>query len=130
MTAKNKYQKINQEIGEEMKGKLIKKRTDITKLNKTDTLICMRFRPSIHDLMDINKYAPNLRYIILTLQLCLIPHISYSAINALYNTTLTSQTSSINVCLAIFINIYLLGLMSIIFMLSSNTRPNQLMQLS
>ncbi len=66
MTAKNKYQKINQEIGEEMKGKLIKKRTDITKLNKTDMLICMRFRPSIHDLMDINKYAPNLRYIILT----------------------------------------------------------------
>lgn len=49
-----------------MKGKLIKKRTDITKLNKTDTLICMRFRPSTHDLMDINKYAPNLRYIILT----------------------------------------------------------------
>ena len=49
-----------------MKGKLIKKRIDITKLNKTDTLICMRFRPSIHDLMDINKYAPRLRYIILT----------------------------------------------------------------
>lgn len=73
------------------------------------------------NLPKINMY---MRYFILTLQFCLLPHMAYSAINALYHSSLTSQTSTINVCLAIFINIYLLGIISIIFMLSRSLKPN------
>ena len=63
------------------------------------------------------------RYFILTAQLCLAPHLWFSTISALYSSSLTSQGSSINVCLAIFICIYLLGLLTAIFILSLEISP-------
>lgn len=74
--------------------------------------------------MKISMY---LRYLIVTVQFCLLPHMAYSAINALYNSSLTSQTSSINVCLAIFINVYLIGLITALFLLSKSLTPNEIM---
>lgn len=71
--------------------------------------------------MKISMY---IRYIIITVQFCLLPHISYSAINALYNSSLTSQTSSINVCLAIFINVYVIGVIVAVFLLTRTVVPN------
>lgn len=67
------------------------------------------------------------RYLILTLQYCLLPHLAYSGINALYNTSLTSQTSSINVCLGIVINVYLLGSIVGIAAMTRGLRANELM---
>lgn len=67
-----------------------------------------------------------LRYLIITIQICLIPHISYSTVNAFYNTTLTTQTSAMNVCIAIFISIYLLGFMISLFLLASSLQQKEL----
>lgn len=67
-----------------------------------------------------------LRYVIITIQICLLPHLSYSAVNAFYNTTLTTQTSAMNVCIAIFINIYLLGFMIALFLLAHSRRQNEI----
>lgn len=74
-----------------------------------------------HQFIKIIMYY---RYIILTLQLCLLPHMAYSSVNALYNASLTSKTSALNVCLAIVINVYLLGLIIILFMLTRRIKPN------
>lgn len=76
------------------------------------------------------KLLMYLRYIIITIQICLLPHISYSAVNAFYNTTLTTQTSAINVCIAIFINIYLLGFMIALFLLARGLNSNDLVALN
>ena len=67
------------------------------------------------------------RYVILTIQFCLFPHMAYSSVNSLYHSSLTSQASSINVCIAIFLNVYLLGLISALFILTKQMKENQLM---
>lgn len=67
------------------------------------------------------------RYGTITLQFCLLPHMAYSAVNALYHSSLTSQSSSINVCIAIFVNVYLLGLIAALFIISKQIKPNELM---
>lgn len=67
------------------------------------------------------------RYVTLSLQFCLLPHMAYSAVNALYHSSLNSQTESINVCLAIFINVYLLGLIAALFIMAKNLKPHPLM---
>lgn len=74
-----------------------------------------------HSIMKLSMY---IRYFIITLQFCLLPHMSYSAINALYHSSLTSQTSSINVCLAIFINVYFIGIIFAVFLMSRAVVPN------
>lgn len=74
-----------------------------------------------HQYMKIIMYY---RYTLLTLQLCLLPHMAYSSVNALYNASLTSKSSALNVCLAIVINVYLLGLIIILFMLTKRSKPN------
>lgn len=89
------------------------------------TSFCKRYLCRLNpNIMKISMY---IRYIIITVQFCLLPHISYSAINALYNSSLTSQTSSINVCLAIFINVYVIGVIVAVFLLTKAVVPNQLM---
>ena len=65
-----------------------------------------------------------LRYFIVTIQLCLLPHMSYCSINALYNSSLTSQVSAMNVCLAIFITAYLIGFIASLFIFTKSLTPN------
>lgn len=73
---------------------------------------------------SFNKICMYFRYLILTLQICALPHLTYSSVNALYNSSLTSQTSSINVCIAIFINIYIAGLIVALFWGTKGLKPN------
>ena len=49
------------------------------------------------------------RYFMVTVQLCLAPGMWYSSVYALRSASMTSQGSSINVCISIFISIYLLA---------------------
>jgi hypothetical protein len=59
-----------------------------------------------------------LRYFIVTIQLCLLPNMTYCCFNALYHSSLTSQANSMNVCIAIFVCIYLLGFIASLFILT------------
>ena len=63
------------------------------------------------------------RYFMVTVQLCLAPGMWYSAVYALRSASMTSQGSSINVCISIFIAFYLLAFLSLIFILSSQISP-------
>lgn len=63
------------------------------------------------------------RYAIITLQLCLLPHMTYSAVNALYNSSLTSQNYAINVCLAIFVNVYNAAFVAALFAITADLKP-------
>ena len=56
--------KFYQGNGEKMKGKLIKTRSDIQKIQKDTEMICLQFRPSIIDAFDIKKRTPRLKHII------------------------------------------------------------------
>lgn len=85
-------------------------------------ILCKRYCWAMNH--GFTKICMYFRYFVLTVQLCVLPHMSYSAINALYNSTLTSQTSSINVCIAIFVNIYILGLIAALFIGSKSLKPN------
>ena len=63
------------------------------------------------------------RYFIVTAQLCLCPPMWYSSIYALKTASMTSQGSSINVCLAIFVSIYLVCFLLILLLLHVNMKP-------
>ena len=63
MTAKNKYQKINRESGEEMKGTLLQSTFGMRHLNDKTKVILLRFRPSIKNTEKLLTMAPKLKRI-------------------------------------------------------------------
>lgn len=58
------------------------------------------------------------RYFILTLQFCVLFHLVYSAINSLYNSSLTEEDNPINVCIGIFMTVYLFAFIVWIWVLA------------
>ena len=49
-----------------MKGKLLKTKSDIHKIQRDTEMICLRFRPSALDAVEIVKRAPRLKYVIMS----------------------------------------------------------------
>lgn len=58
------------------------------------------------------------RYFIITLQFCVLFHLVYSAINSLYNSSLTEEENPINVCIGIFMTVYLFAFMAWVWVLA------------
>jgi len=63
VTAKNKYQKINRETGEEMKGTLLQNTFGMKHLNDKTKVVLLRFRPSIRNTEKMLTMAPKLKHI-------------------------------------------------------------------
>lgn len=82
----------------------------------------------------IKIFMMYLRYLIISIQICLIPNMAYCSMKSLTYFSLDSSSTvssiGINVCLGLLVHVYLIGFMVIIFVLSKRNKPNIIMILS
>lgn len=80
---------------------------------------------------NLKKVIMYVRYIILTVQICLIPNVAYCAFKSLLYSSFDSLAAiAINTCFAIAINFYLIGFIVVLFLITKRTRPSIIMILS